>query len=348
MDEFEQMELKNYDFSGYTKVQHKHQRLNEDSLMYPSKNKNSQETYLGELFFNYKYFKDQFTFNTDIVAHYENIDNIKEDTYTINQAIVTYKFNDFNELNIGKKTPKWGKGYFSSPIAFIDRTKDPNEPEANKEGFTGINYKFNKVYEGDLQNIGLDFTYFRTTQDFNEDFYAKNSNILASKLYFLYKDVDIDIAYLYSDEIANKFGVDFSTNIKTNFEIHGEFAQHDDGYYNYLLGLKYLTDSELTVISEYLYQNKQQVVNKPLWDNQYVINKITQKDPFNILYWSVYFMNSFNLDDKSHQDNIGVTYTGFKNLGLDFSYTKMSGKNSSEYGGKLIDNYTWLQIKYSF
>lgn len=348
MDELNQMELKSYDFSGYAKAQHKHQEFNKDSMMYASKNKDSQETYLGELFINYKYFQDQFTFNTEIVANYENIDSVSEDTYTINQAVITYKIDNFNELNLGKRTPKWGKGYFSNPIAFIDRKKDPNEPEANKEGFIGINYKFNKVYQGDLQNIGLDFSYLRTTEDFNKDLYADNSNIFASKLYLLYKDIDIDIAYVYNDKDTNKFGIDFSTNLQTNFEIHGEYAKYDTGAFSYLLGLKYLTDSELTLISEYLYQSEEQVQNQPLWDNRYFINKITQKDPFNILYWSVYFMDTFNLDDRSHQNSLGVIYTGFKNLELDFSIAKMSGDTTSEYGSKLIETYSWLQIKYSF
>lgn len=348
MDELEQIELKNYDFSGYVKTQHKHQVFNQDSAMFASKDKNSQETYLGEFFINYKYFQDKFTFNTDFVANYENIDSVEEDTYTINKVVVNYKFNDSNELNIGKRTSKWGKGYFFNPIAFIDRKKDPNEPEANKEGFAGLNYKFNKVYEGDLQNIGLDFTYLRTTKDFNEELYFQESNMFASKLYILYKDIDIDIAYLYSNKDTNKFGVDFSTNLQTNFEIHGEYAKEDDGYYSYLLGLKYLTDSEFSIISEYFYQNEKLLSNQPFWDNRYLINKFTQKDPFGFLYLNVYFMNSLNLNDKSGQNTIGIINTKWKNLEIDFSATQMDGDATSEYGKKLVDSYTWLQVKYSF
>lgn len=241
-----------------------------------------------------------------------------------------------------------GKGYFSNPIAFIDRKKDPNEPEANKEGFIQLNYKFNKVYQGNLQNVGFDFTYIPTSEDFNEDLYSQKSDIFASKVYFLYKDIDIDLAYVYSNKEPNKFSIDFSTNLQTNFEIHGEYAKLDNGDFSYLLGLKYLTNSELTIISEYLYQNKQQSTKQALWDNQYFINKLTQKDPFDILYWNVYFMDSLNIEDKSHQDTIGITYLGIKNLELDFSISKLSGNKTSEYGTKLINNYTWLQIKYSF
>lgn len=348
MDELEKIELKQYDYSGYLNFEHKHQVLNKNSLMYPSKNKDSQESFLGELFFNYKYFQDKITFNTDFVANYEDIDKDIKDTYIINQAVFSYKFDEFHEVNLGKKTPKWGKGYFFNPIAFIDRKKDPNKPEANKEGFSQINYKFNKVYDSDLKNIGLDISYIPTSEDLNNELYPTNSDILALKLYMLYRDIDIDIAYLYNNQDVDKIGIDFSTNLETNFEIHGEFAKDDKDKYSYLMGLKYLTDNELTITSEYFYQNEQLLKNQPFWDNRYLINKLNQKDPFSFLYWNIYYMNSLNLEDNSHQNTIGFTNTKIKNLTLDFSITKMNGDKTTEYGTKLIDSYSWLQLKYSF
>ena len=96
----------------YIKAQQKHQVLNESSLSYPSKNKNSMDSYLAELFFSYKYFMDNYTFNLDFSANHENIDKIEQNNFTPNQAFVTYKYNENHQLTAGKKTPKWGKGYF--------------------------------------------------------------------------------------------------------------------------------------------------------------------------------------------------------------------------------------------
>lgn len=110
MDELDTIETKSYEFSGYIKGDYKYQILNESSASYPSKNKYSQDTYLGELFLSYKYFKDSYTFNIDAMANYENIDKEEEDTYTLNQAFLNYKIDSNHQLNIGKKTPKWGKG----------------------------------------------------------------------------------------------------------------------------------------------------------------------------------------------------------------------------------------------
>ncbi len=346
--ELEKLDIKTYEYNGYIKGEHKYQNLNKRSLSFPSKNKSNMNSYFGEAFLKYKYFYDKFIFQTELAANYENIDSTKEDTYTANQLFINYKYNENHQLNIGKKTGTWGKGYFFNPIAFVDRKKDPTNPETNKEGYSQVNYKYNKTFQNDLQNITFDAVYIKTTSNFNEDFYDQNSNTIALKTYLLYKDIDIDFAYLYNDKLVNKYGVDFSTNLQTNFEIHGEYAKSDDGLYSYLLGLKYLTEFELTILSEYFYQNEELSKNKSFWDNRYFINKFTQKEPFDILYFSVYYKNSYNLDDNSQQNNVGMIYTKIKNFTIDFSIGKNSGKDTTEFGSKLVDTFTWLQLKYNF
>lgn len=348
MDELDAIETKSYEYSAYIKAQQKHQVLNESSPSYALKNKNSMDSYFGELFFNYKYFLDKYTFNLDFSVNHENIDKVEQNSFTSNQAFVTYKYNENHQLTVGKKTPKWGKGYFFNPAAFIDRKKDPNDPEASREGYAQLNYKYNKVFQNDLQNLSVDLVYIKTTKGLNEDIYDDSSNILALKTYMLYKDIDIDIIYAYSDEQENRLGVDFSTNLETNFEIHGEYGRADDGYYSYLLGLKYLTESELTILSEYFYQSETQARNSSFWDNRYFMNSFNQKEPFGLLYFNVYFKNMLNLDDDSYQNKIGVVYSGIKNLEIDLSFSKNSGKSSSEFGGKLVDKFSWLVLKYSF
>jgi len=347
-DELETIETKAYEYSGYIQGDYKYQSINKDSPSFPSKNKNSQDIYLGEFFLNYKYFQENYTFHIDLMANYEDIDNFKNNKTTLNQGFINYKYDDNHQLYLGKKTPKWGKGYYFNPIAFIDRKKDPNDPEASREGFTQLNYKYNKVLENDLKNIAFDAIYLRTTKDFNKDLYTDSSNILALKTYLLYKDIDIDFIYTYNDKQTNKLGVDFSTNLETNFEIHGEYGRFDNGFYSSLLGFKYLTENELTILSEYYYQSETQSKNTPFWDKKYLINSFTQKEPFDLLYVSIYYKNSLNLKDDSFQNKFGVLYTGITNFDLEFSYLKNSGKNSSEYGSKLIDNTSLVSLKYSF
>jgi len=348
MDELDKMEVKSYEYSGYIKAEQKHQVLNESSVMYKKKDKSSMDTYIGEAFLNYKYYKDDFTFSTDIVARYENLDKEESDTYTLNQAVLSYKYDENNKVEIGKKTAKWGKGYYFNPIGFIDRKKNPSEPEASREGYTQVNYKYNKVLNGDLQNISFDVVYLKTSEDFNEDLYSKDSNALAFKTYMLYRDIDIDLAYYYNDEVSNKLGIDFSTNLDVNFEIHAEYAKSSNDEDSYLAGLKYITNTELTIISEYFYQDTEQEKTTPFWDNQYMINSFTQKELFDILYFNMYYKNTLNVDDKSFLNKLGITYSGIKNIDIDFSVSKYDGDDTSEFGGKLVDKFSWIQMKYSF
>ncbi|WP_421715906.1 hypothetical protein [Arcobacter arenosus] len=348
-DELETIETKSYEYSGYIEGEYKYQTLNKNSPLYPSKNKNSQNSYFTELFFNYKYFLDKYTFNLDLLSNYENIDQNEEFQTIISQGFINYKYNENHQIYLGKKTPKWGKGYYINPIAFIDRKKDPNDPEGAREGFTQINYQYNKVLDGSLKNISFDAVYLKVTKDINDYFYNENdSDILAFKTYFLYNDVDIDLVYLYNSDNEDKFGFDFSTNIQSNFEIHGEYGIFDDGYYSYLLGLKYLTESELTILSEFYYQNEVQSNSTAFWDKKYFVNSFTQKEPLDILYTSLYYKNIFNINDKSHQNKVGILYSGIKNLDIDFSISKNIGNDISEYGKKLVDENFWLRLKYSF
>ena len=41
-------------------------------------------------------------------------------------------------LEAGKKSFLWGKGYAWNPAGFINRPKDPDDPELNLEGFTAL------------------------------------------------------------------------------------------------------------------------------------------------------------------------------------------------------------------
>jgi len=200
---------------------------------------------------NFKYFKDDFKFTSQFFSNYQNIDGADNDTYSINQLFLDYKITDNHLLSVGKKAPKLGKGYFANPVAFIDRKKDPNYPEHAKEGYSFLNYTYNKSYDGDLKNLAFDIIYMPTTEDLNSDFHGENSNNVILKSYLLYKDIDIDFIYLYSDEQNDKIGLDFSTNVETNFEIHAEVAKEMGEDYSYLLGLRYLTENELTMIMEY-------------------------------------------------------------------------------------------------
>ena len=340
MDELDTIEVKSYEYSGYIKGEYKY---------LDTKNQSNIDGYLGEAMLDFKYFKDKYTINSEFMANYENIDGDKDDSTSINQLYLNYKQNENHMYKAGKVSSKSGKGYFFNPIAFIDKKKDPNNPELTKEGYELLAYKYNKVYQkSNLKNFALDVIYFPTSSTQNDDFYSETSNNIAIKAYFLYFDTDIDIAYLYSDESSDKLGFDFSSNIKINFEVHGEYAKDTDSFYSYTIGIKYLTQNDLTITSEYYCQNETQTISEPFWDNRYFLNKFSQKEPFDILYSNIYFKNSLNLTDESYQNTFGTIYNYKDNIAFDLAIGNNNGDSNSEYGSKRVDKFFTFETKWNF
>ncbi len=57
-----------------------------------------------------------------------------QDDLTPYEAFLSLKPSHALTLDAGKKVLKWGKGYAWNPVAFIDRPKDPDEPDLALEG----------------------------------------------------------------------------------------------------------------------------------------------------------------------------------------------------------------------
>ena len=137
--DMDEIEVKSYEYGGYIRGENRLQFLNEDSPIYPLKDKSFMTSNMLESELNFKYFKDNFKLTSQFFANYQNIDGGENDTYSVNQLFLDYKISDNHLLSVGKKSPKWGKGYFVNPVAFIDRKKDPNYPEHAKEGYSFLN-----------------------------------------------------------------------------------------------------------------------------------------------------------------------------------------------------------------
>jgi len=83
---------------------------------------------------------------------------------------------------------------------------------------------YTKSFNGPLQTATFTPVLVPVYEDINEDFGKINHVNFAGKLYLLFYDTDIDFMFLTEGSKTSRFGVDFSRNITTNFEIHGEFA----------------------------------------------------------------------------------------------------------------------------
>lgn len=174
-------------------------------------------------------------------------------------------------LEAGKRTLRWGKGYAWNPIGFVERPKDPNDPDLAREGYAMTNADLIFNQDGPLQTIAFTPVLVPVSRDVNTDFGSRGHLNPAAKLYLLYRDTDIDFAWQGQGSRSARYGADFSRNLTSNFEIHGEWARirqfakpvtdsqgrassEVGNATSYLIGLRYLTEGDTTYIAEY-YRN---------------------------------------------------------------------------------------------
>ena len=403
MEEFEKKPL---EWGGYVELKCEHIDFNEAGSLYQLGSLNETKSQLdritGSVQLDGSYTKGIASFNWTLKAAAAQ-DNLGwEDMADIYEAYAHLKPTSNITVGTGKKSYKWGKGYAWNPVGFVNRPKDPNNPEEALEGYTTLEADLVKSLSGSLQTAALTTLVLPVWEDINEDFGVVNNVNLAAKLYLLYLDTDIDFLFYTGNSRSNRFGIDFSKNLATNFEIHGELAYisnqkktllGDDGtisknetsHISGLVGLRYLSKNDITSIIEYYHngagytkdelEHFYQFVDegtaqffdngndsllekakdlslsgygRPYLGRNYLYAKLTQKEPFDILYCTPGLTAIVNLDDLSSSVSPEIVYTGFTNWELRLRFSYLSGGNRSEYGEKQNSSKLEARIRYFF
>lgn len=336
--------------------------------------------------------------NTDITKSISGWSHVT----TLFEAFLSLKPSLSFHLDIGKKRMKWGKGYAWNPVAFIDRPKNPNDPGLALEGYVVLSIDYIKSFQGKLKTITFTPVLIPVNEHINSTFGNKNQLNFGGKVYFLFYDTDIDLMFLSGGSVPARYGMDFSRNIASNFEIHGEFAYipdyikeviQEDGTVgeeqyasmNYLLGIRFLTRTNTTFFFEYFKNGNGYTSNEmenfyslidqvyqsylltgddsqleflsgaasqayrtfaPMQDYLYL--RISQKEPWNILYFIPSFTSIFNLTDKSFSLTPELLYNPITNLELRAKITILLGKGGSEFGEKQNDFRLEFRGRYYF
>ena len=210
-----------------------------------------------------------FSFRTHSSKVFEYRD--EEAEHLVYEGLASFQFHSGLTLDVGKKTYRWGKGYAWNPVAFVERAKDAGNPDLAREGFWTVGFDWIRTFDGPLQTIAFTPLVLPHKSDLNNDFGQPGYNKFAAKLYFLYRDIDIDLMVLGDGSRSARYGMDFAKNITSNFEIHGELAYVKDvaqrritgdcrqrparskDVWSYLLGLRYRTEDDATFIAEYYF-----------------------------------------------------------------------------------------------
>jgi hypothetical protein len=306
------------------------------------------------------------------------------------------------KVEMGKKAMRWGKGYAWSPAAFVDRPKDPDDPELALEGYIVATADYIKSFDGPLKTFSFTPVLLPVYENVNDGFGNRNQLNVAGRFYFLLYDTDIDLLFLTGGSRSDRYGFDFSRNISTNFEVHGEFAYIRNQQKNvldaagksrlveqdaksYLAGIRYLTTFDLTTIVEYYHNdagfggndmknfyafinrgydlynatgNASALVNAQAMAEgaygrsnsmrDYLYVRVSQKEPFDILYFTPALTAMMNLEDKSYSLTPELLYTGITNLELRFRTTFIIGAKNTEFGEKQNDYRIEFRIGYYF
>ena len=305
-------------------------------------------------------------------------------------------------LDLGKKTFKWGKGYAWNPVAFLDRPKNPDDPEEALEGFIGAGADLVRSMDGPLRTLALTGVVLPVWEGGNEDFGAADNVNLGAKLYLLLLDTDIDFLLYTGNSRSARFGFDFSKNLAPNFEIHGELAHtpaqqqmvlaesgpltaREVSDTSTLVGLRYLTEREVTAIVEYYHNGdgyteeelsrfyqavaegydhylagggdtllhraanySQSGYGRPQVGRNYLYARLTAKEPQDILYFTPAITAIVQLGDQSFSLTPELIYTGFTNFELRARFTWLQGSTETEYGEKLNESRAELRLRWFF
>jgi hypothetical protein len=190
------------------------------------------------------------------------------------EAYGAWQIDTQSNVELGKRALRWGKGYAWSPVAFLERPKDPLDPELAREGFAMGTASYVRSFDSPLKTVSLTAVVLPVTSSLNEDFAAGsegNHTNPALKLYTLLWDADIDLIWSGAGSRGARYGFDFSRNLGSNLEVHGEWAHSSDvlrpvltgagtltvqtrDVSSALIGARYLSERDTTVIFE-LYRN---------------------------------------------------------------------------------------------
>lgn len=402
-----EFEKRPFEFGGYLEFKPDRSWLNRDGAFYKLNfyNRTMPDTLdrnTGTLKLNGKYTQGIASINLRADAEVRR-DNLSSDRIKrFDEAYVSLKPDPGFTLDAGKQALKWGKGYAWSPVGFVERPKDPNDVELAREGYTMLAADFIRNFDGDLKTVAFTPLLLPVNSQVNSDFGKPGHTNIAAKLYLLYQDTDIDFTWLGSGSRTPRFGVDFSRNLSSAVEIHGEWARMRDieqrivsptgittsqrgDATSYLLGLRYLTEQDTTYILEY-YRNgtgysenqtrdfyglvdngltqfqstgndallknalaaSQSGYGKPNAGERYLYMRASQKEPFDIVYFTPSLTLIANLDDHSYSLTPELLYTGITNLDLRLRVTWLTDNAGSEFGEKQNSRRLELMVRYYF
>lgn len=384
---------KTWEWSGKLQVDAVSRTYNKDSVFYGpkfgSKEPDSDQDYSGLLTLESRW--DWEWSRLYLIGEYSNKVSTQEEASDEDSKIREGYFElavwKPHSLTMGKKLLRWGKGYAYNPVAFLERPKNPDDPEAGREGVWTTELLLMTGKLPGFENSSVSIIYAPVRENLNDDIFVADpdveydatrddEDIWGFKWYGLTGTTDLDFYYVsYTQRKMTQWGADFSSNISTNFEVHGEYGITDldegEDYRRSLLGFRYLTENEITIVGEWFHKsdgytadesetlyetlnlspNKsilQELTSSKDLNQNYAYLQVSIKEPFAWLYFTPSVQWIRNLDDQSNNALFKLSYNPSGSFSWLASIQELQGEDNTQYGESLVQRKINLQAIYSF
>jgi hypothetical protein len=275
-DDIDFLEPKPYEFSGnielWPTVLAYNRSVASYALKYPSSGARFSDAYNAKVELRGQYQFAALLANAEAMsqAGYDrHIDSIGF-TVRFNKCFVKWTPSDLLSIIAGKRLYLWGKGSFYNPVSFAGRQKDIN---AALEGYWGLSIDAVRSFNGPLATLSLTAAALPVWADINGG-YTRDSTLAAiTRIYALLFNTDIDLCLYADSRSQRKIGVDFSRNIVSSWEVHGEWAWNREyakkaisksavvdkirrNSHEFVIGTRWLAPSNTTFILDYMHAGK--------------------------------------------------------------------------------------------
>lgn len=348
-----------------------------------------------EPYINADYQTKDLGFHLKTHASYYSDDNASFDLF---EAYSSFNPSFSSTLQAGKRMYSWGKGYAFNPVGYVNPVKDPENPELAQAGLLSANIEYIKSFSSlALQTFSFVLVVIPPTPQINDRYADAKNNGVALKAYVLLWDTDIDLMGYYRKNSPMRLGFDFSRNLRENLEAHAELSYNENiqrytivngtlhavqkNRFSHLLGLRYLHESNTTVIVEYYHNSlgmnrgefenyadylanaansgngtsgqqalglSQQYFRSSTLMEDYLYVKLTMPEPFDWLYFTPSLHSIYNLNDNSFLLSASLSYKPVTNFEFIFWPTFLFGGEGSEFGQKMVQKRMELWVRVFF
>ncbi|MEA3498493.1 MAG: hypothetical protein U9R16_05475 [Campylobacterota bacterium] len=262
-----------------------------------------------------------------LITDNENFYNKTEDSNTNNSSIYRgyFKYTDDKHLvSIGLQRIPFGVGRIWNPIDIFNPIDSTSIEPQNREGVESIRYEYA------IDSVSnLELAYSKDETSFKIKSYLEFADFAAVAINDNKANQDI-LGYEIEGEFLNS-GIELRSE-------GGYFKdkEFDENYYKYILGGEYGFENSLTILGEYLYDNKNDLKNIGL-NISYTITPLL----------NITALNIFNTDDKSYLLSTTLFYSLSDEMLLSYGYFNYNSKdNNSQFSN--IYNTHFLKLSITF